>query len=1081
MIRISHTLILILISISAWGQQVEHLGWQINTEYDEREPILSPDGNTLYFWRRVYPGNTAGMDDHGDIWVSRKLRDGRWAPAQHMTYPLNTQGHDFIWQVSPRHDTLWMTQVPRRRRSPGIAYSTRSRYGGWNPPQPVYVRGLVSRGSCKDYFLTPNRILLLPNEGNDTYGGSDLYVCFPINDTAWSAPINLGPVVNSAGDEDAPYLSKDGKTLFFNSNGHGGSGEHDIFMAKRLDDSWENWSEPENLGEPVNSPGYDFDFRLSPDETYAYWGSETGGEGLGDIFRLNLRSCEVDTYPTGNITLCEGDSIVLSSGFTFYPNTSFQWIKDGYPLPGARSRKITIKRPGTYQLVRTIGNCRDSSTAQVVRFRPVPDVALTAPNDFLCEDDSMMLWAGRGNNFSYQWRKNGLLIPGADRPAYWAKGPGRYQVQVSNGECFFESNEINLKEIPSPQIYLPGDILPTSTASLPKWLWTNRPSYNKGDFWVKDLISADNGDVYVLALRSDGKRVEEFLTKFYSEGPMSFSNSIGKSTDLDDRYMAIDPEGHIIIGRNGGDTYLSKYRSNGRKIWEVDAQIEQLRGVATDGVGNIYTYGKFNGVIVIGGNTFEAAGRGSIFIAKHSPSGLLEWVNHFPVDGNTFQMGNALHVDAQGNAYLAGHYEGIANFRETVLRAPIKGESFFVAKFSPDGALQWAESINKGKGKSSGYDMYTDPAGYSYLLLGDELVSIDRDGSVRNRVYVDYPQSISQARLVAYQDDVYLHFYDNKSRTYQVNIINASGRLIPLWEGAKGEKESQRVPAISTSPEGEIIIAGTSRDDDLPSTVLGYGRSTSVFVSKYAKPEVRAVNKTISLCDVDQQYLLSTEIRGVNYQWIKDGIPISGANSNVLSLVGPGDYQVRILGSSCENISQVQSILEDCDDESGNEDLSSTIVADREIQPEPQPIVPSEPQPIRDPYENDAPELNRLPSGQPNRLDNREVSRQGDIDIRNRTVTLYVWDHEMFDQDTVSLNINGEWVLKDYCLLAEKKAITYTFDETLNHNFIILYANNLGRKPPNTASLMIDDGYRKRTIRLRSTMEDCGMVNIKFR
>ncbi len=198
------------------AQKVEHLGWQVNTPFDEREPILSPDGKTLYFWRRLSPDNTAGINDHGDIWYSMQFgSSGQWAPAQRMGIPLNSPGHDFIWQVSPSHDTLWMTQLGQGRRGPGMAFATRSRYGGWNRPEQVTIEGLVSMGNCKDYFLTPDKILLLPNQGPDTHGASDIYVSFPLGPKQWSRPMNLGPVVNSFGDEDAPFLSKDGKDAIF--------------------------------------------------------------------------------------------------------------------------------------------------------------------------------------------------------------------------------------------------------------------------------------------------------------------------------------------------------------------------------------------------------------------------------------------------------------------------------------------------------------------------------------------------------------------------------------------------------------------------------------------------------------------------------------------------------------------------------------------------------------------------------------------------------------------------------------------------------------------------------------------------
>jgi outer membrane protein OmpA-like peptidoglycan-associated protein len=88
----------------------------------------------------------------------------------------------------------------------------------------------------------------------DGFGGMDLYVSFR-EDTSdiWTEPKNLGATINTAGDEAGPFLAYDGKSLYYASAGKGGFGGLDLFVARRLDDSWENWSEPENLGKDINS------------------------------------------------------------------------------------------------------------------------------------------------------------------------------------------------------------------------------------------------------------------------------------------------------------------------------------------------------------------------------------------------------------------------------------------------------------------------------------------------------------------------------------------------------------------------------------------------------------------------------------------------------------------------------------------------------------------------------------------------------------------------------------------------------------------------------------------------------------
>ena len=92
--------------------------------------------------------------------------------------------------------------------------------------------------------------------------GSDLYVSFLQEDSSWSKPIHTGKVLNSVGNESAPFLCADDKTLFFSSDGFSGYGSDDIFMSRRLDDSWTKWSKPTNLGKNINTPQSDIFFTL---------------------------------------------------------------------------------------------------------------------------------------------------------------------------------------------------------------------------------------------------------------------------------------------------------------------------------------------------------------------------------------------------------------------------------------------------------------------------------------------------------------------------------------------------------------------------------------------------------------------------------------------------------------------------------------------------------------------------------------------------------------------------------------------------------------------------------------------------
>ena len=105
-------------------------------------------------------------------------------------------------------------------------------------------------------------------------GQKDIYVSFVKENGTFSKPKSLGNIVNTFDDEANPFLASDGKTLYFASKGHPGYGYYDLFVTKRLDDTWTNWSKPENLGNIINSSGYELSIFLSAKGDKAYVGRE---------------------------------------------------------------------------------------------------------------------------------------------------------------------------------------------------------------------------------------------------------------------------------------------------------------------------------------------------------------------------------------------------------------------------------------------------------------------------------------------------------------------------------------------------------------------------------------------------------------------------------------------------------------------------------------------------------------------------------------------------------------------------------------------------------------------------------------
>ncbi len=286
----------------ASGIVTEVLDKNVNSEANEYNPILSPDGKTLYFSRTNHGGNVGGEKDQEDIWYSELGDDGKWQLAKNMT-EFNNKYPNFVNSVNsvtPDGKSVVMLLGNKyidggKKMQAGVSMS--SNIGGsWSKPVALNIKNDYNYHEKANYFLTNNRkTLIMSVQRDDSKGDRDLYVSFMQDDSVWTEPLSLGTVLNTAGDESAPFLAIDDKTLYFSSNGFSGYGGNDIYVSKRLDDTWTNWSEPENLGPDINSPMEDLFFNIPANSEYAYY-SRGVAENNTDIFRIKLpimRSPEV--------------------------------------------------------------------------------------------------------------------------------------------------------------------------------------------------------------------------------------------------------------------------------------------------------------------------------------------------------------------------------------------------------------------------------------------------------------------------------------------------------------------------------------------------------------------------------------------------------------------------------------------------------------------------------------------------------------------------------------------------------------------------------------------------------------------
>jgi hypothetical protein len=277
--------------------RIRNLGSSINSPAHDYCPLVTADGNTLYFTSRR-DGSTGGLHDPSgrmfeDIYYARRV-DEVWSNATNAGLPLNSYVHDATVGLHPDGSSMIIYRTSPDMMSGDLFECKRS---GTIWQNPVLMSDRInSEAHEPSASIAPSgNEIYFTSDRPGGYGGRDLYRIRRLPNGEWSLPLNLGPTVNTAEDEDAPFLHSDGLTLFFSSKGHGTMGGYDIFRAVLKDPDQNGWTEPENMGYPLNTVNDDIYFCLSDDGRTGYFSSERdGGMGGQDIHTVHFASTQLD-------------------------------------------------------------------------------------------------------------------------------------------------------------------------------------------------------------------------------------------------------------------------------------------------------------------------------------------------------------------------------------------------------------------------------------------------------------------------------------------------------------------------------------------------------------------------------------------------------------------------------------------------------------------------------------------------------------------------------------------------------------------------------------------------------------------
>jgi outer membrane protein OmpA-like peptidoglycan-associated protein len=264
--------------------KLENAGPAVNSAMSDYAPLISADESVLLLTSRR-AGSTGGqLDAEGDGMLEDIYQSdwtgSAWSPARNIGAPVNTAHHDATVGLSAdgQHLLVYMED------NEGDIYESDLVGNAWSKPRNLGAR-LNTRfhESAACYSPDGKYLYFVSDRPDGNRGGRDIY---RLELDARTPAENLGPVINSPYDEEGVFMHPDGKTLYFSSKGHDSMGGYDIFKSVYQNGKW---SEPENLGWPINTPDDDVYFVLSASGQHGYYSSDQpGGLGGKDIYRVTF-------------------------------------------------------------------------------------------------------------------------------------------------------------------------------------------------------------------------------------------------------------------------------------------------------------------------------------------------------------------------------------------------------------------------------------------------------------------------------------------------------------------------------------------------------------------------------------------------------------------------------------------------------------------------------------------------------------------------------------------------------------------------------------------------------------------------
>jgi len=257
----------------------KNMGKLINGPTDEYLPTLTADGKVLVFTRTKINGNQ-------DVMLSYKTQD-EWQAPSFFDNSINTSENEGMARFSADNTTLYFAGCLRADTEGGCdLYQARYIHGNVDNIERIEGDLNSKYWDSQPSITCDGNTIYFSSTREGGYGSADIYFSEKLPNGEWSIPQNFGPEFNTIGDEEAPFISSDGKTLYYTSTGLPGMGDGDIFIT-RLEKG--KWTAPQNMGTPINSQGKELGFYIQADgKTANFSSAREGGEGGMDLYQVEL-------------------------------------------------------------------------------------------------------------------------------------------------------------------------------------------------------------------------------------------------------------------------------------------------------------------------------------------------------------------------------------------------------------------------------------------------------------------------------------------------------------------------------------------------------------------------------------------------------------------------------------------------------------------------------------------------------------------------------------------------------------------------------------------------------------------------